>query len=336
MRAHFSLSSLRLIVAASALSLAAPVFAADINTYRAGQTYSANTTSSPQTCALQCSGDAQCYGWNFLRTGAPNGSGVCELNANVANAVGHPFAISGDNGGRSYGASSVVRGQARTYRIGNPEAARPQMQTKAAPTNLISAERRRVAPPVVRKRTFAPVAPNAQMRPQPQPTLPRTQQARPMATQQRPHQPQMQRARAHAPQQHMAPQTRDPRLQQASTPRRVAPQNAPVQARPQAQRQQIPPQAYPQRPNQAQHQSQPMAQSQQQRAPKAPNLFGSLYDVPKGPSAGQAVATLGRRKAAAMAQVKAAAQNPDLPMPTAVPTTPVSRETLEMAGPRQP
>ncbi len=350
------MKTLRLLIPALALAVASPVMAADVNTYRPGKVYAASPMPSADVCALQCSGTAQCYGWNFLRSGNPDGSGICELNASSAAAVGHPYAVSGDNGGRSYGASNVVQGQSRTFRIGNPQAARPvTMPAKAASprihTGNASVQNARIqnAPmrrpatnaPVIRKRTFAPAAQAAASRPQavrprqpqapaPQMTLTQQQALQMAAKTRRPTAPQMrpQMQQAGSPRVHPAS---TPRTQPGATPQ--SPYNRP-QAAPHNQSGY--PKAAPARPIQA------------APAPR-PNLYGSLYDAPvaQGPSSGQAVSALGRRIARAKAgQAKASpksvtpplyadrpASAPDAPIATAAPVKAIKRSGLEMAGP---
>lgn len=373
------MTNFRFIIPVLTLAMASPVMAADVNTYRPGQPYAVSQMPSADVCAMQCSGDAQCYGWNFMQSRAPNGSGVCELNSSSAAPVRHPFAVSGDNGGRSFGASNVVQGKTRTFRIGNPQAAMPAQATPQAMQSAriqAAPQRRRVEAPVVRKRTFAPAQTQEQPRQAARPQNPNMQRAV-----QTPAQAQMQR-QAHP--QMRAPQ-QAPQNLPASTPRRPAAMpRAPygqMQARPQMQRpQNMRPQAVtpPARPATApQPQAAPHARPQAAAprppvpaqaqigypqaapmpAPMAPapapknDLYGSLYDVPEGPTSGQAVAAFGRRMAGARAaqakaQGKAApkaplyserpAENPNAPIATAAkaaPVKPINRTGLEMAGP---
>lgn len=337
------MKTLRLIVPALTLAFAGSAMAADVNTYRPGQVYAAAPMPSADVCAMQCSGTAQCYGWNFLRSGNPDGSGMCELNATSAAAVGHPYAISGSNGGRTYGASNVVRGQSRTFRIGNPQAAMPAAPVIAARAQ--TAPQRRAAPaPVVRKRTYAPQtrpqgpAPAPQARPQPRPAPAAEQMS---LTQQQAMQiaAKQNAARAAAPAQARAATPQTPQLQQASTPRRpaAAPQTPYARAP-------MPPQAAAAQAGYPAARPQPQMM-QPQPAPRAP-LYGSLYDAPvaDGPSSGQAVAAFGRRlnRAKAAAAQKSVTPpmlsettpvDPNAPVSTAAPVKPVEKSSLEMAGP---
>ena len=352
---------LRLTVPALTIAFAGSAMAADFNTYRPGQVYAASPMPNADVCAMQCSGTAQCYGWNFLRSGNPDGSGICELNATSAAAVGHPYAVSGDNGGRTYGASNVVQGQSRTFRIGNPQAAMPAapvMKARATPPP----QRRNVPAPVVRKRTFAPAAPAAPRpqarRPQPKPAAAPAPQM--TLTQQQAIQiaaKQKSAGRPAAPEARPMPASRA-RVQPAATPRipAAAPRapfaGAPMQARPAQSRApqpaaRAPMGGYPHTRPQAQRRPQQHPQMMQAPAPAPqPNLYGSLYDSPiaDGPTSGQAVAAFGRR----MARAKAATApksvtppmlsetklaDPNAPVATAVPVKPVETSGLEMAGP---
>lgn len=335
------------------LSFAASAHAADVNTYRPGQVYAATHAQNAGICEMQCSGTAQCYGWNFLRSGNPNGSGMCELNATSAAAVGHPYAISGDNGGRTLGASNIVQGQSRTFRIGNPEAARPVMRPAPRPVVQAAPQRRPVTAPVIRKRTFAPSGQTqAQARPQApaRPAAPQTRQAAASnpanltLTQQQALQiaAKEKKAASAAQARPAAPQAR---LQQASVPRRPVaparpaygqphpaaqmqqPMERPMQPRPQMQMparpQQAPmpqmqqrPAGYPQAP-QAPRAQAPMPQAPRPQAPQPspqPNLYGSLYDIPVAKGPSSGQVMTALGNRMNRAKAKAAAKSPTPPL----------------------
>ena len=362
---------LRLSSTAAVLTIAfaGPAMAADVNTYRPGQVYAASPMPNADVCAMQCSGTAQCYGWNFLRSGNPDGSGICELNATGAAAVGHPYAVSGDNGGRTYGASNVVRGQSRTFRIGSPQAAMPASPVVRARA-ATPPQRRNMPAPVVRKRTYAPAAnaasrpaapqaaraaaPRPQTKPAATPTPQMTltqQQAMQIAAKQ-----DAARRAASAPKARPIPAARL-HVQPAATPRipsaaprapyaghRMPPRGAqPVRAPLPSARSAAA--AYQQARPETRQRPQVMPMPAQAPVPPS-NLYGSLYDAPvgQGPTSGQAVAAFGRR--IAKAKAKAAPQSitppmmsetkpadPNAPVSTAVPVKPVETSGLEMAGP---
>ena len=159
----------RLLAPIAMIAVCGPSFAVDQNSYRPGKVYASNIVPAPQTCALQCTGDAQCYGWNYIPRSPANQSGICELTSDNVSAVSHPYAISGDNGGRSIGSSIIVQGQSTTHRIGTPESARPHVQVQhqaQQSINYAAPHRRPVQAPTVRQRVYAP---------QPQQKMPRFQ-----------------------------------------------------------------------------------------------------------------------------------------------------------------
>ncbi len=103
---------------ASSALLCASAFAADAGTYRPGNAYHSITAGSPNVCEMQCSGDAQCRSWNYIRISA-NANGVCEFNDNISSPVPSAMSISGDNVSRAR-AASVVAGRTNTVRVGAP------------------------------------------------------------------------------------------------------------------------------------------------------------------------------------------------------------------------
>lgn len=154
------------LITALAMGHASAAFAADGNSYRAGQVYLKTAAPAAGACALQCEGDAQCKSWNYLQLPRTS-SGVCEFNATFAPAQPHPFALSGVNAAAGYNSANVIPGATRTMRIGQPVTvrARSEVAPKAAPRPKIDPRTiRGVArtaipaqqPAQTRQRRFAP------------------------------------------------------------------------------------------------------------------------------------------------------------------------------------
>ena len=99
-------------------AFALPALAADTGTYRPGQPYLAVPASSPDQCEQQCSGDAQCKGWNFVSIQRPPQT-ICEFNARGASPVPHPMSISGENSS-AHDSPRITPIGYRTTRIGKP------------------------------------------------------------------------------------------------------------------------------------------------------------------------------------------------------------------------
>ena len=109
------------------------VFAADAGTYRPGNAYHSMTAASPDVCEMQCSGDAQCRSWNFVRI-SERAEGVCEFNENMSSPVASAISISGNNVSRAR-STKVIAGQTNTVRVGAPSVtqapAQKRVQTEA-------------------------------------------------------------------------------------------------------------------------------------------------------------------------------------------------------------
>lgn len=103
------------------LLLAPASFAADRGTYRPGMAYDSIRATDAGICEAQCSGDAQCKGWNFVTVNPNAGQGVCEFNAQDAAPVPSPISISGTNA-PSYRSATVIPGRSNTVRVGTPDA----------------------------------------------------------------------------------------------------------------------------------------------------------------------------------------------------------------------
>jgi len=102
------------ILALSSL-LSAPVFAADLGTYRPGAPYHSVIAPGADICENQCAGDAQCRGWNYVKVN-PRAPGVCEFNSKPANPIESAISISGQ--GAALLAPNISVGSTNTVRVG--------------------------------------------------------------------------------------------------------------------------------------------------------------------------------------------------------------------------
>jgi len=82
------------LLSASVL-IASPAFAADLGVYRPGTPYNSTVASSAEICDHQCSGDAQCRGWNYVKPN-PRAPGVCEFLSSVSTPIASQISISGE------------------------------------------------------------------------------------------------------------------------------------------------------------------------------------------------------------------------------------------------
>ena len=127
----------------SCMLLSSGAFAADAGTYRPGKTYNSITANSPDICDMQCSGDAQCRSWNFVRV-SEMAEGVCEFNDNMSSPVPSAISISGNNVSRPR-AARVIAGKTNTVRIGAPSVT--QSASRAAKPRPSVAPRNTQRPP---------------------------------------------------------------------------------------------------------------------------------------------------------------------------------------------
>lgn len=316
---------------------AAPVFAADLGTYRPGTPYHSVIVPTANVCESQCAGDARCRGWNYVKA-APQAPGVCEFQSQVSQPISSAISISGVNASAGYVSSRIVAGNTNTVRVGTSAA--PQQNVPTVTTSQTG--RRIVRTPVPNQihrgqqipSRFQPAldgyAPTrAQQRPTTQPAMsrgparnaPQTRFQRPVATQAAPRQ--------------AAPSINQPQYVQ---PQYVQPQ---IQGRPPIGQAIAAPQAQtsPQLQSQTQYQNQaarpalkPQIQPAAQPMPRASvnnpvswrnqpqqNLYGSLYDDVRVPASNSPMP-----------------QDPNAPVPTATarPTMPVGQVPLAGARPR--
>ena len=186
--------------------LAAPAFAADLGTYRVGTPY--QTTGAPEAgvCEMQCSGDAQCRAWNYVKPG-PAAPGICEFLDAPGNSVSSAISISGASEGSFAVRPDVMTGGTNTVRVGTTAAPKPRVQAHQQPSG-----RRIVREAVPQQR--APQA-ASHTRPTPQQGAGRTmglslEQQRAMIRGQQMRAPQAALPRASAPRQ-IDPRQMDPR-----------------------------------------------------------------------------------------------------------------------------
>lgn len=121
--------------------LSSSAFAAEAGTYRPGTAYQSVPAGSPDICESQCSGDAQCRSWNYIKI-SKAAAGVCEFNSNSASPVPSSVSVSGENR-RNRSLASVVKGSTNTVRVGSPTVTQPK-----AAVSRPSAARRVVRQPI--------------------------------------------------------------------------------------------------------------------------------------------------------------------------------------------
>lgn len=128
MRRSTFLTFAAVILGSTALA-SSSAFAADAGTYRPGNAYNSITANSPDVCDMQCSGDAQCRSWNFVRISEMS-DGVCEFNDTLSTPVPSAISISGNNASRAR-TSRIVAGNTNTVRVGAPSVTQGLVQRKA-------------------------------------------------------------------------------------------------------------------------------------------------------------------------------------------------------------
>lgn len=336
------------LIFGSALSLfALPVLAAEPGTYRPGTPYYSTQATSADICERQCSGDAQCKGWNFIAVNPNAANGVCEFNSTDAAPVPSDISISGSNGVTSY-SRRVARGGTSTVRVGSPVTAPTRRTAPAKPANVIAARTQPFSKPpaqnvatvrpgaralrpgpqsvptrrVIRKPVPQRIQPGltayrSQSRTRPAPAMPHTQQRPRFRHNLDPGVPQgftpRRPARAPAAQPPQGFQGGDPRLQnmvrrKSAQPAQQSKQVPAPAARPTPQAQARPAPQAPARPQR------PLSLSEAEQS-----LFGSLHDDVKMPKA----------------MTAAEQSNPDEPIATvtSVPVKKVTAESLmDLAG----
>jgi len=97
--------------------LSAPAFAADLGTYRPGTPYHSIISPVADICDSQCAGDAQCRGWNYVKTN-PQAPGICEFLSLVSAPISSSISISGVNAAATPYSSRVTTGSTNTIRVG--------------------------------------------------------------------------------------------------------------------------------------------------------------------------------------------------------------------------
>ena len=197
--ALLSLFTLSLIAAPTA-------FAADVGTYRPGIAYDSITAASPDLCDAQCSGDAQCRGWNFVKVNPQAPIGVCEFNAQAAAPVPSPYSVSGENSS-AIRSATIIPGRSNTVRVGNmsPASVTPPTITRPSPTRRVVREavpQQRAPQSAVHRRPASPAPITRPMTPEAMQNLSLTEQQN------------LQRQKAQRPNApHVAPQMQRPQTQ---------------------------------------------------------------------------------------------------------------------------
>ena len=108
---------MRLPVLIATALLSAPAFAADLGTYRPGTPYHSVIVPTANICESQCSGDALCRSWNYVKV-SPDAPGVCEFHSNAGPAVSSAISISGVSQTASPQSARLVQGGTNTIRVG--------------------------------------------------------------------------------------------------------------------------------------------------------------------------------------------------------------------------
>jgi len=128
-----------IVMGVSATAL--PAIAADIGMYRPGTPYSSIIAQAADICEAQCTGDAQCRGWNFVKIKPTARNGVCEFNSQIAAPVASPISVSGENY-ETPRSVKVHQGKANVIRVGTPPHATTQQRviTNTAPRRRIIRE----------------------------------------------------------------------------------------------------------------------------------------------------------------------------------------------------
>lgn len=109
--------------------VAAPVFAADLGTYRPGTPYHSVIVPTANVCESQCDGDAQCRGWNYVKA-APQAPGVCEFQSSISNPISSAISISGVSNTAMPLSSRVIEGNTNTIRVGTAVTPKPVTTTQ--------------------------------------------------------------------------------------------------------------------------------------------------------------------------------------------------------------
>jgi len=97
--------------------LSVPAYAADLGTYRPGTPYSTTIAQGADICDNQCTGDAQCRGWNYVKPN-PKAQGVCEFLSTVSSPISSQISISGESASATRVSPRLQVGSTNTIRVG--------------------------------------------------------------------------------------------------------------------------------------------------------------------------------------------------------------------------
>ena len=120
--------------------LSTPAFAADLGTYRPGTPYSSVVAPGADVCDSQCSGDAQCRGWNYVKPN-PRAAGICEFLSSTSAPISSQISISGESASLSSYASRTTAGATNTVRVGAPTVT-PQRSGQTVRVGQVPTKRR--------------------------------------------------------------------------------------------------------------------------------------------------------------------------------------------------
>lgn len=146
------------LLSCSVALIAAPVFAADLGTYRPGTPYHSVIVPTANVCESQCEGDAQCRGWNYVKA-APQAPGVCEFQSSISAPISSAISISGVSNTAMPMSSRVIEGNTNTVRVGTAVARTP------ATTTQTQSGRQIIRRPVPGQHAGAYAAPQPGLRP---------------------------------------------------------------------------------------------------------------------------------------------------------------------------
>ncbi len=159
------------VLLSSSLLMPVTATAADLGTYRPGTAYNSIMAGNADVCESQCSGDAQCRSWNYIKVSRQahtvqahtvQAQGVCEFNDTLSSPVPSSVSISGENATRRR-SSSLVAGRTNTVRVGSPSMTQAKSVTQAKAVVSRPSPTRRVVreavPQRIQPRTSAYQAP---------------------------------------------------------------------------------------------------------------------------------------------------------------------------------
>lgn len=269
------------ILAATAftLLLSAPSWAQDLGQYRPGTPYHSVVAPGADVCDNQCSGDALCRGWNYVKAN-PRAPGVCEFLSSAGAPIASAISISGTGGNAAPLSSRVTQGGTNTVRVGTMPPRRDNTvrvgQAPAATPSTRRVIQQPVAPRIRPRTASAPIDQRQNLSLTEQQNLYRQAVPQPVYPQAQRPAPQQARRPMFRPALDSSPQVRRPQFSQQPARLQMAPQ---------------PPQATQQRPRPAAPYRAPSMTAQRPQARPLPPLQAPV-NMPRrslAPSASQAM-----------------------------------------------